>query len=326
MNKLKVGIMGCASIAERVLIPTFKQSPYFELHTVASRTEDKAKMFAKKFDCKYVVGYNNLLAIKEIDVIYMPLPTGLHYEWAIKGLKAGKHLLIEKSLASNYPEAGTIIKAAKKFNLLVQENFMFEYHSQLQIIKTYISELKIGNIRCIRSSFGFPPFSDKQNIRYQKDLAGGALLDAGAYTIKVAQLILGDQISVKACILNQDKKSGCDIHGAIFLHNETGVAVETAFGFDNYYQCNLEIWGAKGKITADRIFTAGPGIKPTVKIEIDGLTDIIELKSDNHFLNLINDFALSVKKNNFTDKYVSILNQARLIQASNDCATVFTIE
>lgn len=316
--------MGCASIAERMMIPAFIQSPHFELHTVSSRTAEKAMSYAKKFGCNFVVGYPALLTIKEIDVIYMPLPTGLHFEWAIKALKAGKHLLIEKSLASNYAEARDIIETARQKKLLVQENFMFEYHSQFGIIRKYITESKIGSIRCIRSSFGFPPFKDKQNIRYQKALAGGALLDAGAYTIKISQLLLGEQISIKACVLNQDRESGCDIYGSLFMHDNTGVAVETSFGFDNFYQCNLEIWGSKGKITADRIYTAGPGIIPAIRFETDGLLENVELKSDNHFLNLINDFALSIKTKKIADKYAAVLNQARLIQAAFDSAVVFT--
>ncbi len=316
--------MGCASIAERMMIPAFMESPHFELHSVASRTEEKAIRYADKFGCKYVVGYEKLLSIKEIDVVYMPLPTGLHFEWAINALQAGKHLLIEKSLASNFIEARAIIETAKKEQLLVQENFMFEYHAQFELIKSYLAESKIGNIRCIRSSFGFPPFQDKQNIRYQKELAGGSLLDAGAYTIKIAQLLLGDEIIIKACVLNQDDQTGCDIQGALFMHDDQGVPIETAFGFDNFYQCNLEIWGTKGKITADRIYTAGPGIKPTIKIETVGATENVEIKSDNHFLNIINDFALSIHNKDFTNKWAAVLNQARLIQSAFDSAVVFT--
>jgi len=176
---LQVGVMGCASIAERMVIPAILQSEKLQLHTVASRDLSKAENYAQKFACQAAEGYESLLQNPEIDLIYMPLPTALHHHWAIKALEAGKHILLEKSLACNLPEATEIVEAARMAGKLVKENFMFAYHSQMQYIREILSSGRLGQMRCIRSSFGFPPFPDASNIRYSKELGGGALLDAG---------------------------------------------------------------------------------------------------------------------------------------------------
>lgn len=315
--------MGCASIANRMVIPAILESADFELALVSSRNADKAKEYADKFSCNYVVGYDQLIENKEIDVIYMPLPTGLHLEWALKALDAGKHILFEKSLAVNFLEAKQIVEKARFRNLLIQENFMFAFHRQMGVIKDLISSNRAGDIRCIRSSFGFPPFPDGENIRYSKELGGGALLDAGAYTLKISQLLLGNDIKVIGSTLNFDDQKGVDIYGSIHLHNPMGIAVETAFGFDHFYQCNLEIWGNKAKITADRIFTAGPGVSPKIKIEENGNTEVIDIEPDNHFLNLLNDFASTIRSGDYQSNYNEIETQAFLVQSTCDKAIKF---
>lgn len=322
-NKLRIGVMGCASIAERMVIPAILQSSKFELVVVCSREEKKAKKYAEKFGCLYVVGYEQLVEYPNIDVIYMPLPTGLHLEWALKSLAAGKHILLEKSLAINLEEADKIVTKAKEHNLLIQENFMFAFHMQMKVVLEILNSGRIGAIRCIRSSFGFPPFPDAGNIRYSKRLGGGALLDAGAYTIKIAQILLGFEIEVQAGSLTYDLQKEVDTMGGLFLTGPNGIFVETAFGFDNFYQCSLEIWGSTGKITADRIFTAGPGIKPKITIEQTGNTEVLEIESDNHFLNLLNNFADTVYSGDFTSKYLEIQNQAFLLQAAREKSLPF---
>jgi NDP-hexose-3-ketoreductase len=312
--------MGCASIADRMVIPAFKSSKEFELIAVASRTEEKGLAYAEKFDCLAIVGYENLLTRDDIDAVYIPLPTGLHFEWAIKTLESGKHILLEKSLACTLEEAQKIVALAREKNLLVQENFMFEYHRQFSLIKNILGEGILGSLRCVRSSFGFPPFKDADNIRYQSQLGGGALLDSGAYTVKIASILTEHRPQILSASLTFDTAKEVDLFGGIMMKYPDGCVVETAFGFDHFYQCNLEIWGSQGKLTADRIFTAGPGISPKIIIETASENKIIEVEPDNHFVNLLNDFASQIHSNNFEHAYSAILLQAELLDEVKEAA------
>jgi NDP-hexose-3-ketoreductase len=323
---LNIGVMGCASIAERMVIPAILQTPCYRLKMIASRTAAKAEALAAKFGVQGVAVYEKLLESEEIDAVYMPLPTALHAEWALRSLEAGKHVLLEKSLACNLTEAETIVSAARKANRLVMENFMFVHHPQLSFIKSIVSEGRLGKIHCLRSSFGFPPFPDSGNIRYSRELGGGALLDAGAYTVKVSTEILGASVRVAASSLSMDPLKGVDIRGGIFLTGPEGAVIETAFGFDHFYQCSLEIWGNRGRLTANRIFTAGPGVQPLVILEEPGNTERFELAADNHFVNLLSYMAEKIRTTDFEEEYNKILLQASLLQESRDKALIHMME
>jgi predicted dehydrogenase len=312
MKKLRIGVLGCANIAKRSVIPAILSIPEFELIAIASRTKEKVEEFASHFDCEAVVGYQELLDRSDIDVIYMPLPTGLHEEWVLKALDAGKHILIEKSLAMDYNSAQKMVEKAKEKGLLIMENFMFLYHGQHQFVKNLIQENKIGEIRCFRSSFGFPPLPD-DNFRYNKKLGGGALLDAAAYTVRASQLFLGDELNVKAANLSY-KNSEVDIYGGAYLSSNSGTFAEVAFGFDNFYQCNYEIWGSKGKITAQRAFTPSDNFKPTITLEQQGEVFNYEVDAENHFVHLLQEFIRCVIENDKENKYKEILNQSRLLE------------
>ncbi|MCO6500306.1 MAG: Gfo/Idh/MocA family oxidoreductase [Vicingus serpentipes] len=310
MNQLKIGVLGCANIAKRSIIPAIKSISDFELVAVASRTEEKATEFARHFCCEGVVGYQNLLN-KDIDIVYIPLPTGMHEEWVIKSLEAGKHVFVEKSLAINSISAQKMVALAQSKGLLIMENFMFLYHNQHQFVKALITKGKIGEVRCIRSSFGFPPL-DKDNFRYNKKLGGGALLDAGAYTVRASQLILGNNLGVAAATLNY-QNTDVDIFGGAYLKSADNLFAEVAFGFDNFYQCNYEIWGSKGKITAHRAFTPPSDYKPLIVLEQEGEVYNYEVDAENHFISILNEFKRCVLENDFDEKYEEILNQSRLL-------------
>jgi len=312
MNKLKIGVLGCANIAQRSVIPAIESITDFELVAIASRTKEKAQEFANQFNCNAIEGYQNLLDRKDIDVIYMPLPTGLHEEWVIKALESGKHILIEKSLAMNYDSAKRMVDLAREKGLLIMENFMFLYHNQHQFVKDLIDKGEIGEVRCFRSSFGFPPLAN-DNFRYNKALGGGALLDAAAYTVRASQLFLGNDIWVEAATLNNNDTE-VDLFGGAYLKAENGLFAEVAFGFDNFYQCNYEIWGSKGKIIAQRAFTPGAEYKPTITLEQQGETFNYEIDAENHFVNILNEFKHCVINGSFEKKYEEILNQSRLLQ------------
>jgi len=317
MTKLRIGVMGCANIATRTVIPTMVRMDTYHVVSVASRSPEKAEATAQRFSCKPVVGYDALLADDTIDAIYMPLPTGLHEEWVMKCLDAGKHILIEKSLAMDLASAQRIVKTARKKNLLIMENFMFLYHSQHTTIKKMIENGDIGETRCFRSSFGFPPLS-ADNFRYNRALGGGALLDAAAYTVRASQLFLGTDLSVGGAVLNYFESSDADIFGGAFLSTPTGQFSEVAFGFDNFYQCEYEIWGSKGKITAKKAFTPKPNEKPKIVIERqDHLSEILT-DADDHFENILSEFRNTIMSGEYGGKYDEILHQSRLLQEIRD--------
>src|SRR3569832_1709953 len=134
-NKLKWGIMGCAGIAKRAVIPGIQQSAYNEVAAIASRDESNAKQTAEALSIPTAYGsYEALLADSSIDAVYIPLPNHLHREWTIKATKTGKHILCEKPLALTAHEAAEMAAAADRAGVLLAEAFMYRYHPRYSII------------------------------------------------------------------------------------------------------------------------------------------------------------------------------------------------
>jgi len=314
-KKVKIGVLGCANIAERFVIPAIKSNANFELVGVASRSIEKANIFAEKFKTQAFTDYESLIQ-SDIDAIYIPLPNSLHYSWIKKSLKTGLHVLVEKSLACSFKEVKELNLLAKEKNLVLVENFQFRFHSQLEYIKQSVVNGEIGELRLIRSSFGFPSFLDKDNIRYKKSLGGGSLLDAGAYPLKITQIFLGQDIYVDSASLVTPDDQEVDTWGSAFVKQCNGnLTAQIAFGFEHFYQNTLELWGSKGKLTATRIFTAGPGVEPNVILEtVNGVSNN-KLPEDNHFINMLNHVhSLIHMQSNLDSEYEQNINQARLLK------------
>jgi predicted dehydrogenase len=171
---IKIGVMGCANIAARSVIPAIKGNASFQLVAVASRDSKKAEALATEVGCRAITGYEHLLSA-DVDAVYVPLPTGLHDEWVSKCLEAGKHVFVEKSFGISYAATRRMAERAKQKGLVIMEDFMFLYHRQHAFLLKMIREGTIGRVRNFRASFGFPPLPHR-NFRYAKALGGGALL------------------------------------------------------------------------------------------------------------------------------------------------------
>jgi len=325
MQKLRLGVMGGASIAERLVIPAIQQlNDKFELVAIASRTSENARRFASLFNAEGIVGYDTLVGRNDIDVIYMPLPTGLHEEWVKKCLEAGKHVLVEKSLAMNVASANSMVTIARAKKLVMMENFMFQYHSQHQWVWKLLAEKEIGDVRLVRAQFGFPPL-DRKSFRYDKAAGGGSLLDAAGYTVKASQWFLKSKLKVSSATLYVDAETGVDIYGNATLMNETGLVAQVSFGFDNFYQCNYELWGSKGKIHAERAYTPKPHEKPVIVLEKQGVVDRRELDADNHFINLLNELHRAIITGDYAAHLDEILSQSETLSEIDSVATRITI-
>lgn len=123
-------------------------------------------------------------------------------------------------------------------------------------------------------------------------------------------------MEVKYAQLNNHVGYEVDMYGSATLVNEKkGLVSQISFGFDNYYQCNYEIWGSKGKVIVDRAFTAGPDITPKVIIEKQDHRQEFLLPSDNQCANLLSEFMECMMTNDFKIHKRDFENQAKLLDA-----------
>lgn len=311
-NKLNIGILGCADIADRMMAPAIIDLEGWTLHSVASRTVEKATRFAEKFNCRALNSYEELIAAKDIQAIYIPLPTGLHYEWAYRAMSAGKHVLCEKSITESFEKTQLLVEHARKNKVVLFENFMFQYHRQIAFVKTLVESNEIGELRTFRSNFSIPKLQD-DNFRYNKELGGGALLDVGAYTLMGAQIFMKN-VKVLFADLVIDPHSGVDFSGSVILRGDKGVQGQTFFGFDHFYQNTIELCGTKGKITLERAYTAGPAVTPKILLEKQGESHPYTIEPDHHFKSILMDFHDAILSNDTERMFSRILTQASLLK------------
>lgn len=274
----------------------------------------KAQTFVDQYGGEIIVGYNNLVTSNAIDAIYIPLPPALHHKWAKKALKAGKHVFVEKPSTTCLVDTDDLINMASSRGLAIHENYMFIYHNQIKALDEIVKSGEIGNVRLYRITFGFP-LRQLNDFRYNKALGGGALLDAGGYCIKYANYLLGGNAKVVTAQINNIENFEVEMYGSASMVNENGQVAQLAFGMDNDYRCDIEIWGSKGTITSRRILTAPTGFIPTCTIKKNQEIDIRELPADDAFLKSIERFVDSIKNEKIRkDEYKILHKQALLIE------------
>lgn len=329
MDYIRIGVLCPSEIAFRRFMPALKKTANFSYIGLAAANEDefygngsdsivaseleKANNFISAHGGKLFNGYNSLVSSDEIDAVYIPLPPALHYKWAKAALENGKHVLLEKPFTTDVNDTKALIDIANERQLAVHENYMFAYHSQLEWITQKIAQGAIGDVRLIRIDFGFP-FRGGNDFRYNKALGGGALLDCGGYTVKLAGMLLGDSARVVTSQLNSKNGFEVDIFGSATLVNDDGLTAQISFGMDNSYKCSLEVWGSTGTLFTGRILTAPDGFEPTVTIKTADGEETFTLPADDtfkksieYFGNCVSDASLRVKH------YDEIIKQSRQI-------------
>jgi predicted dehydrogenase len=187
MDTVRIGILGAARVAPAAVIKPARNIAEAEIGAVAARDRNRAETFASKHGIAYVRdSYAALVADPNLDAIYNPLPNGLHAEWTIAALEAGKHVLCEKPFTANAQEAEAVAAVAARTGLVVMEAFHYRYHPLAKRMREIVETGELGTIRRVEAGlcFPLPKFSD---IRYQYDLAGGATMDVGSYTVHMAR-------------------------------------------------------------------------------------------------------------------------------------------
>ncbi|MGW1075596.1 Gfo/Idh/MocA family protein [Streptomyces sp. NPDC002537] len=291
---VRMGVLGCASIARRRVLPAMKTCPDVELVAVAGRDAATARATAEAFGCDAEHGYAALLERADIDAVYVPLPTGLHGAWVAAALRAGKHVLAEKPLTTGAEETRRLARLAAAKNLALAENVMFVHHSQHAAVRRLVADGAIGQPRVLQATFTIPRLPDG-DIRLDPALGGGALWDTGVYPVRAALHLLGDRLRVAGSVSVRDQGYAVDTSGAALLHTPEGVTAHLTYGFDHAYRSAYTIWGSTGRITVDRAFTPPADHVPSVLLERPDGTERLDLAPDDQVQGTLSAFARAAR-------------------------------
>ena len=243
---IRWGILGCGKIA-RKFASDLKLVNNAELVACGARHELSAKTFAHEFNIKNVhVGYESLVADKEVDVIYIATPHSHHHEHTLLCINAGKAVLCEKAFAINYQQAKEMIEAARNKNIFLMEAVWTRFLTPFNKAKQMIADGLIGDVKSLIVNFGFRPQENAPQRLLDPALGGGTLLDIGIYNVFTTLFFLGkpDKITAQATLTEMNTDLQC---AATFTYNDGKIA-QLFSTFQSDTATELDIYGTKGRI------------------------------------------------------------------------------
>lgn len=217
---MRVGIVGAGWIAEKAAI-TLNGLDVCECHAIASRSGEKARAFARKWNIPKAYGsYRELYADPDIDLVYVATPHSHHYEVTRDALMSDKPCLVEKAFMADYAQAAEMVELARKRRLFLGEAIWTRYQPVVKMVRDLLSEGRIGTPRLVTATLGYS-MGEKPRIM-RPDLCGGALLDLGVYAINFVRMFFpSDIITIESQCVKSD--TGMDLTNAISMILANGV-------------------------------------------------------------------------------------------------------
>lgn len=296
---LRWGILGCANIAKRSVIPGIQQSEHNKVVAIASRSLEKSQETAAQLNIPTAYGsYEQLLQDPDIDAVYIPLPNHLHMEWTIKAAEAGKHVLCEKPLALTANEASKMIAACKQAGVHLAEAFMYRHHPRYHMLKETIDSGVIGEIRGIHGTFTFNSSANHGNVRFKQAWGGGSVYDVGCYPITAARFLLGKEPeAVTAHAFFSPEHDHVDMMTTGLIEFPDSVALSFDCGMWAGGRNTLEVVGSDGFITVPNAFISGSEDGWSFFIHVNGEPiKEVQVPIINQYAKQADDFAAVVLK------------------------------
>ncbi len=265
MKPVTWGILSVSNNYELRVHTNVRKSPLLEIRAIASRSKDRAESAAHSLGIPRAYGsYEELLADREIEAVYIPLPNHLHAEWVKKAADAGKHVLCEKPFALNATEAEAAFRYAEGRGVMVMEALMYPFHPQWRRVREIIRSGEIGELRAVHTLFSYM-LKDPTNIRNILAVGGGAIRDIGCYAVSCARYLIGREPSRVISLVQRDASLGTDILSSAIL--DFGAA-QSAFtvGTQTHPWQRVDVAGSGGAITILLPFNAYPDVPMQVTV------------------------------------------------------------
>jgi predicted dehydrogenase len=244
---LRFGILGTGNIAgqfARDLASAMRST----VVAVGSRRLDSAESFAADYGIATAHGsYDALLADDQVEAVYVSLPNSLHHQWSIAALAAGKHVLCEKPFATSLADAQAMYAAADAAQRIIVEAIMYRSHPLTTAVLEQVQSGAIGQVRMLRATFCYRAKTIAGNVRFDRELAGGALMDIGLYCVDFCHLF-ADAEPTQVHVVAHLHATGVDEQTAAVMHFANGIVAEFVCGLGLHMDNTAFISGDKGYI------------------------------------------------------------------------------
>jgi len=324
-EKERIGIIGCSSIATRVMLPAINKSNSCKIERIGSRSKIKAKKIALNVNCKKFGNYDEIIDDDDVNIVYVSLPIALQEYWIIKAAKAGKHILCEKSVSTSLSSIKKIWNECNKNKVKILECFSYKYHPQQILVNKILQKEKIGELRNFSSSFILPISPSLNNFRFNKKLGGGILNDVGCYIINASRFFINDEPISITCKLFKNKKYNIDVRGIIELSFKNQKTSFGLIGYDKMFSSDYRIFCENGSIVSNKAYNIKKSEYSEIKIMGKKNQKEKIIPKDQTKL-MIEEFCKSINSKRFILSK-EIINQGKVLEAArisnNKKKTVF---
>jgi len=282
MERIRLGLLSTAEINGAILGARSIDAP-FDIVAVSSRDGARAQAYAHENDIATAhASYDALLEDDDVDAVYIALPNALHHQWTMRALGAGKHVICEKPYTRHQNEVDEAHDEAERNGLVITEGYMWRHARQTALLRELLP--RVGELRAVHATFtGALPRPD--DVRWTRDLGGGALLDLGCYCISAARLVTGGE--------------PIRVHGEAQAHGEVDGSFAGTLQFENVtatFQCSLlaplvntiEVIGAHGVLRVPNAFVDPPGI-----VVLNGKEH--HVSAGDHYRDQLDDFCAAIR-------------------------------
>lgn len=289
-----IAVWGVGQHARKTVLPSIAKCNSLKLIGIGTRNDEVRRQQAGLHHCLAWSSLEEILECPDVDVVYLATPIGLHYDEGLQILKSGRHLWSEKSFTSSLAEAEEIFDVANASDRSLCVVCSPVYHDQFEKVADLIGQGSIGKVLSVTGYFEFPHLS-ADNIRYDPEIGGSALLDLGFYPIIVPyELAGGEIVSVSAKLEHQ---SGYDIDTggeAVFVMG-AGLELRAYWGYGRDYRNEMFINGELGSLHVSPAFSKPAGRDMSIGMHVGDKWTQIPVSPENQFVKMLHSFSNSIR-------------------------------
>ena len=283
---MRLGLLSTANI-NRAILAGAAETDRVDVVAVASRDAARADAYAADHGIATAHGsYEALLADPGVDAVYISLPNGMHHEWTMHALAAGKHVLCEKPYTRHPDEAEEAFDAAEAAGLVLAEAFMYRHHPQTAAVARLVADGAIGRLCAVKATFTFP-LRDLSDIRALPELDGGALMDVGCYCVSGIRLLAGEPEHVRGEQVTGTTGIDMAFHGTLRCAEDVVGQFEASFRSPQ--RQSLEAVGETGVLVVEAPWRRDWG--GSVTLRRDGETEVVEVEEADSYTRELENLA-----------------------------------
>ena len=287
---MRLGLLSTANINRAILAGAAK-TDRVDVVAVASRDAQRAETYAAEHGIATAHGsYETLLADPDVEAVYISLPNGMHHEWTMQALAAGKHVLCEKPYTRHPGEAEEAFDAADAAGLVLAEAFMYRHHPQTAAVARLVADGAVGRLCAVKATFTFP-LHDLSDVRALPELDGGALMDVGCYCVSGIRLLAGEPEHVRGEQVTGTTGIDMAFHGTLRCADDVVGQFEASFRSPQ--RQSLEAVGETGVLVVEAPWRLDWGGSLTLRR--DGETEVVEVEGADSYTRELENLADAIE-------------------------------